>query len=164
LRAKLGLKPLDTGKGQATSSSSSVRKDKGEKTDRDGSRRTDNKESHNKYKDDYGEFYHKPASNIAKTTAAEKLRDKLKEKKEKRALENKLSRNKNLAASDSEGDDDAKKWVKKTRDLERSKKEAEKRAKVLEEMDQVKELAAKLVKKNQKLLICFSGIRCWCIG
>jgi U4/U6.U5 tri-snRNP-associated protein 1 len=133
LRAKLGLKPLDIGKSLVESSSTS-RKDKKDKSD--NGQKSETKEQ-SKYKDDLGEFYHKPAVNIAKTTAAEKIRDKIKEKKEKRAIENQLSKTKTLGESDAEDGDDIKKWVKRNRELEKSKKEAEKRARVLEEMDQV---------------------------
>lgn len=42
-----------------------------------------------KIKDDLGEFYHKPASNIAQQKKAEKLREKLEVRREKRKLEQK---------------------------------------------------------------------------
>lgn len=40
-----------------------------------------------KIKDDLGEFYHKPAANIAEQQKSEKLRQKLQERKEKRKME-----------------------------------------------------------------------------
>ncbi|XP_041987763.1 U4/U6.U5 tri-snRNP-associated protein 1 isoform X2 [Aricia agestis] len=107
LRAKLGLKPLEVN----------------EKPADDG-----------KIKDDLGEFYHKPATNISKQRASEKIRERLEERKEKRKLEEKLKTT--LLADDSDGED-ASAWVKKSRDLEKQKKEAAKRAAMLDEMDEV---------------------------
>lgn len=98
LRAKLGLKPLEV---KATNS-------------KDG-----------KKKDDLGEFYHKPATNIADKQKQEKLKSKLSEHKEKRNLENKLSKVKLLAASDSE--DDVSSWVQRNRKVENAKRDAQKR-------------------------------------
>lgn len=99
LRAKLGLKPLEVSK-------SSSSRDDGKK------------------KDDLGEFYHKPATNIAKKMQEEKIRAKLNEHKEKRMLEQKLSRVKTLGESDSE--DDTANWIHKSRKMEKEKKEAAK--------------------------------------
>ncbi|XP_060516970.1 U4/U6.U5 tri-snRNP-associated protein 1 [Cylas formicarius] len=110
LRATLGLKPLEVG----TTTSS--------KSKNDG-----------KIKDDLGEFYHKPAENWAAKAEQEKLRAKLAEHKEKRLQQTKLSKVKTLGESDSE--DDVSKWVDKNRKIETAKKEAEKRAKMLEELD-----------------------------
>lgn len=123
LRAKLGLKPLEVGPKEtpASSSKSDAPKDP-------------NAEGLSRIKDDWGEFYHKPATNISDKTEAEKLRDRLKEKKEKRAIEGKLRKLKTLGESDSE--DDINSWVDKNRKAEISKKEAAKRAKMLDEMDQ----------------------------
>lgn len=98
LRAKLGLKPLE------------VRGD----TDKDGKR-----------KDDYGEFYHKPATNIADKQRQEKLKAKIADHREKRSLENKLAKTKALGESDS--DDDVTSWVYKNRKLQSDKRDAEKR-------------------------------------
>lgn len=42
-----------------------------------------------KLKDDLGEFYHKPAANLAEQKKADKLREKLDERREKRKLEQK---------------------------------------------------------------------------
>lgn len=97
LRAKLGLKPLAVSK-----------------TGGDG-----------KIKDDLGEFYHKPAASLSAKAKQEKLKQKLSDHREKRQLENKLSKVKLLGESDS--DDDAVAWVKKNRKLQDQKKEAEKR-------------------------------------
>ncbi|CAG4961668.1 unnamed protein product [Parnassius apollo] len=105
LRAKLGLKPLEVA----------------EKPADDG-----------KIKDDLGEFYHKPAANIAQQKKADKLREKLEERREKRKLEKKLQTT--LLAEESD-DEDAIAWVKKSRELEKQKREAEKRAAMLDELD-----------------------------
>ncbi|EFA10481.1 U4/U6.U5 tri-snRNP-associated protein 1 [Tribolium castaneum] len=112
LRAKLGLKPLDVSSG-----------DKSEKKRDDG-----------KKKDDWGEFYHKPAENWADKHEREKLKGKLTTIREKRQLENKLGKVKLLGDSDS--DDNVESWVDKNRKIELAKKEAEKRAKMLEELDE----------------------------
>lgn len=42
-----------------------------------------------KLKDDLGEFYHKPAANLAQQRKADKLREKLQLHKEKRKIEQK---------------------------------------------------------------------------
>lgn len=98
LRAKLGLKALQVKSDDA----------------KDG-----------KKKDDLGEFYHKPASNISDKQRQEKLKAKIAEHKEKRALESKLSKLKTLGESDSE--DDVSLWVSKNRKLQEAKKDAAKR-------------------------------------
>lgn len=115
LRAKLGLKPLEVGSSEASTSG------------KDGSK------SDGKIKDDLGEFYHKPAENWATKAEREKLKNKFAEQREKRMLHNKLAKVKTLGESDSE--DDAVNWVDKSRKIEKAKKEAEKRAKMLEELD-----------------------------
>lgn len=113
LRAKLGLKPLVVGTSNVGTSS----KDRS-----DGLK-----------KDDLGEFYHKPAENIKDKNQQEKIRSKLAEIREKRQIHNKLSSVKTLA--ESEDEDDLALWVDKSRKKEQMKKEAEKRAKMLEELD-----------------------------
>ncbi|ENN75834.1 U4/U6.U5 tri-snRNP-associated protein 1 isoform X1 [Dendroctonus ponderosae] len=112
LRAKLGMKPLDVGTSEASTSAS---KNSGKK------------------KDDLGEFYHKPAENWAEKAEREKLRTKLAEHKEKRQLHNRLSKVKTLGDSDSE--EDVGNWVDKNRKIEKAKLEAQKRANMLEELD-----------------------------
>ncbi|XP_076266874.1 U4/U6.U5 tri-snRNP-associated protein 1 isoform X2 [Rhynchophorus ferrugineus] len=111
LRAKLGLKPLEVN----TS-------DVGKKGD-------------GKKKDDLGEFYHKPAENLFEKAEREKIRAKLSEHKEKRLLHNKLSKVRGLGEESDSEDDDVSNWVDKNRKLATAKKEAEKRAKMLEELD-----------------------------
>lgn len=118
LRAKLGLKPLEV-------TATPVVKE----------RKDDSK--HNNLvtiKDDWGEFLHKPAENLAVKSSQDKMREKLKERKEKRSLEARLAKVKTLGESDS--DDDAKKWVNKQKSATKAKEEAAKRAKMLEEMDE----------------------------
>lgn len=104
LRAKLGLKPL-------SQSSTSA----------DGKR-----------KDDLGEFYHKPAENLASKAEQEKIRKKLQEHKEKRKVDGKLAKVKLLGESDS--DDDVVAWIDKNRSVEMAKKEAEKRVSNLKQI------------------------------
>ncbi|XP_018575453.1 U4/U6.U5 tri-snRNP-associated protein 1 [Anoplophora glabripennis] len=112
LRAKLGLKPLDIG---SSSGSNAGAKGDGKK------------------KDDLGEFYHKPAENLQQKAQQEKMRNKLAEAREKRHLHNKYAKVKTLGESDS--DDDVESWINKNRKIDEAKKEAEKRAKMLEELD-----------------------------
>lgn len=126
LRAKLGLKPLEVD----SSTSVAISKDKNY-----NSNKTDKStEGLSQYKDEWGEFLHKPANNLAKKAHEEKIREKLKQSKEKRALEDKLKKVKGLGESDDEIDD-IKKWVNRSKEKDQLRKEADKRAKVLEEMD-----------------------------
>lgn len=107
LRAKLGLKPLEVGYGDANTS---AKKDDGKK------------------KDDLGEFYHKPAENWAEKAEREKLRTKFAEHREKRQMQSKLAKVKTLGESDS--DEDVLNWVDKNRKIEKAKIEAEKRVRI----------------------------------
>lgn len=79
VRAKLGLKPLEVDSSTTASSGTNVAK----KKDSDGNVMR---------KDEWGEFYHKPADNLAEKIQAEKLREKFRQKKEKRLLEEKLKK------------------------------------------------------------------------
>lgn len=130
LRAKLGLKPLETDTGPINQPGSS----KGEKSGL--TRREGDPTDLNQYKDDFGEFFHKPAGNIAEKNKADKIRNKLKERKEKRALDAKLAQIRGLGDSEDEKEENATDWIKKSRNKEREKQEAAQRAKMLEEMDQ----------------------------
>ncbi|KRT83918.1 hypothetical protein AMK59_4605 [Oryctes borbonicus] len=107
LRAKLGLKPLELS--------------------------TDERKSDGKKKDEWGEFYHKPAANLSEKKEQEKIKAKLSEHREKRQIMNKLVKTKTLGESDSE--DDVSTWVGKSRSTQAAKREAAKRAKMLEELD-----------------------------
>lgn len=118
LRAKLGLKPLQLDSRSSASSSSKKRT----ATDAEPM-----------YKDEWGEFHHKPANNISEKLQAEKLREKFRQHKEKRALEEKMKKIKTLGESDD--DDDISKWVDTNREKQKLKAQAAHRAKVLEEMD-----------------------------
>uniref|UniRef100_A0A182Y9Q9 Uncharacterized protein n=1 Tax=Anopheles stephensi TaxID=30069 RepID=A0A182Y9Q9_ANOST len=119
LRAKLGLRPLEVGTGSKSG---------------EGSKASGEQDGNEKLKDDWGEFYHKPAKNLSEKTQEEKIREKLKERREKRAIEEKLKRLKTLG--EEEDVDDLKSWVAKTRDKDRLKKEAEERARLLDQMDE----------------------------
>ncbi|GAB0096818.1 U4/U6.U5 tri-snRNP-associated protein 1 [Sergentomyia squamirostris] len=123
LRAKLGLKPLEVDHAPP------AREKPTEEEIKSGDSLL------KKHKDDLGEFLHKPATNISELKQAEKIREKIKERKEKRQLEAALTTTKPLAASDDE-EDDLVAWVDKTREKEKLKKEAEMRAKWLEELDE----------------------------
>lgn len=77
---------------------------------------------------------HKPAPNVTRQKETDKFKDKVERVKEKRKLNQKLSKIKTLGESDSE--DDVSSWVKKSRKIQKDKELAEKRAKMLEEMDE----------------------------
>ncbi|XP_053613171.1 U4/U6.U5 tri-snRNP-associated protein 1 [Plodia interpunctella] len=119
LRAKLGLKPLEAAEAPAD----------------DG-----------KFKDDLGEFYHKPAVNISEQKKSEKMREKLEQRREKRKMEQKLQ---TTLLADEPEEDDALAWVRKSRDIERQKREAAKRAAMLDELDEEFGVSA-LVAEEQK--------------
>ncbi|EDW64440.1 U4/U6.U5 tri-snRNP-associated protein 1 [Drosophila virilis] len=129
LRAKLGLKPLEVETGPSKSapsaSSSSQPENKRSATDKDLS----------SYKDEWGEFLHKPADNIKEKKEAEKLREKLKQRKEKRFLEERLARIRTLGESDEETDN-VSKWVDRNKRVVNQREEALRKAKELEELDE----------------------------
>lgn len=109
LRIKLGLKPLEV-------------------TDSSG---TQEENSSSKKED-----VHVPAINMADQKETEKFKRKLEEMKEKRRINKKLGKVKSLGAADSDDDDTAMSWVLKSRKKEKEKSLAEKRAQLLEEMDE----------------------------
>lgn len=105
LRAKLGLKPLETGG-----------------PSEDGAKSSENQD------------VHVPAINLSEKRRSEKLREKMATMKEKRTIQSKLGAVKGLGESDSENESTSH-WVKKNRKLLKEKELAAKRAKLLEEMD-----------------------------
>lgn len=108
LRAKLGLRPLEIGASQSSSESSSKKK------------------ANEKLKDDWGEFYHKPAENLLDKAQQEKIKAKIADMKEKRQLANKMGKIRTLGESEDE-ENDLEAWVKRNRKIEQAKKEAERR-------------------------------------
>ncbi|XP_053957821.1 U4/U6.U5 tri-snRNP-associated protein 1 [Anastrepha ludens] len=128
LRAKLGLKPLEVDSGPTKPSSTSIAAAAEAKKVQPGEKEL------SAYKDEWGEFLHKPAANLKDKAEAEKMREKLKQRKEKRFLENQLARIRTLGESDEEADD-VSKWVSRSRRAVDEKREAEKRARMIEEMD-----------------------------
>jgi len=76
---------------------------------------------------------HLPADHWGEKAKSVKLRDKLIVKKEKRSIESKLAAVRGLADSDS--DDDAENWIQKQKSKAQAKEEAEKRAKMMSELD-----------------------------
>ncbi|VDD80596.1 unnamed protein product [Mesocestoides corti] len=110
LRAKLGLAPLDVGN-QATRTESDDNKPRNSDTD----------------------FVHLPAKDITKAKQTEKLQEKIVTSKEKRELLNKLREYKSLGADE---DVSVSSWVEKMRTKEKAKLEADKREKILAEMDE----------------------------
>nr|CAD7459133.1 unnamed protein product [Timema tahoe] len=123
LRARLGLKPLDVG-GMGPPVLSKEQEEK-------------KKERKEKGEDlggvDMGEFVHKPAESIAAKVRTEKVKEKLVERRERRHIEAKLSKVKPLAESDS--DEDTRAWVAKNRKISAERLQAEKRAKMLDQLD-----------------------------
>ena len=76
------------------------------------------------------------SENLREKKKTEDIRQKLEERKEKRKIDKRLASFKTLAETATEEDDDAANWVEKSRKLQQAKEEAQKRAKLLEEMDQ----------------------------
>ncbi|CAH3113513.1 unnamed protein product, partial [Porites lobata] len=109
LRIKLGLKPLEIP---------------------DSSADTEGKTTSSK------EDVHVPATNISDQKETENFKRKLEEMREKRRINKKLGKVKSLGAADSDDDDSAASWVAKSRKKENEKSLAEKRAKLLAEMDE----------------------------
>jgi hypothetical protein len=98
LRAKLGLAPLEMTTDKAS--------DDGRILGSDGTR-----------------FHHKPAENITESKKSEKIRAKLEKRKKKRDIDSKLSKVKGLGESD--GEDDIKSWVQRSRKIHKAKAKAE---------------------------------------
>ncbi|CAD6213242.1 GSCOCG00003982001-RA-CDS [Cotesia congregata] len=109
IRAKLGLKPLEVNAAPS-------------------------KDDPAKIKDDLGEFYHKPAQNVAEKVQTEKVRERINVQKQKRMIETNLSKIRTLGDDDS--DEDALAWIEKNRQLQEEKKKAELRAKQLDQLDE----------------------------
>lgn len=109
----MGLKPLEVNSGPiAPSSSDKARNPEGLTT----------------YKDDWGEFLHKPADDLAEKAEVKKIRERLEQKKEKRRVEQKLLKVRTLGESDEDDNvDDAKKWVSSLKKKDEMQKEAQKR-------------------------------------
>ncbi|XP_026282072.1 U4/U6.U5 tri-snRNP-associated protein 1 [Frankliniella occidentalis] len=147
IRAKLGLKPL-----QVDDKPTSVEV----KADNDYKNSTERAAAEaglDVINDDLGEFVHKPAENLAKKVKADKIKEKLAERKAKRALEQKLARVKRLGESSSDEEDSAAAWAEKNRKIVNEKQQAEKRAKMLEEMDAefgIGELVAEEIKTERR--------------
>lgn len=116
IRAKLGLKPLEVNSGPVAPSSNDKAR---------------NPEGLSTYKDDWGEFLHKPADDLAEKAQVKKIRERLHQKKEKRKIEEKLLKVRTLGASDDEDVDDAKKWVANLKKKDDLQKEAQKRVSFL---------------------------------
>ncbi len=76
---------------------------------------------------------HKPAVNLTEKSATEKMRERLNQRKMKRQQEAKLMSVSTLGAADEV--DDTEKWLKRQKKKEKERKEAEKRAKMLAELD-----------------------------
>jgi len=124
LRAKLGLKPLQVDSGQKTVSAT------GNKIYRD--------------EDTAQMFEHVPAKDLVALKEETKLREKLHEQREKRQLQTKY-RTKIHGESDEE--ESASDWVLKLKQKQLEKEQAAKKAKSLEEMDDLISESTKPAKK-----------------
>ncbi|KAG7154951.1 U4/U6.U5 tri-snRNP-associated protein 1-like [Homarus americanus] len=120
IRAKLGLKPLKV-------DSMPIKED-----DDQGADGEDREEKSASSKLD--EFVHKPAESITQKLQVEKLREKIAAQREKRRIKERFQKVKNLGDSDSE-EESARVWVKKSRKLTKERELAEKKSKMLEELD-----------------------------
>merc|ERR1739838_683468 len=76
---------------------------------------------------------HKPAENLTTKSATEKMRERLQQRKMKRMQESKLLTVATLGSADDV--DDTAKWLQRQKKKAKEKKEADKRAKMLAEMD-----------------------------
>lgn len=127
LRAKLGLKPLDLGDGAAAAAQDAA-------ADAEPPRPRDPAHANlSAHKDEWGEFLHKPADNLAGRLEAEKLREKIRLRREKRMHEERLKRVRKLG--DEDDIDDINVWLDRSRDKERNRVDAAKRAAALREQD-----------------------------
>ncbi|XP_045118577.1 U4/U6.U5 tri-snRNP-associated protein 1-like [Portunus trituberculatus] len=118
IRAKLGLKPLKVDTGPV------LREEEPGKDNKEGV-----------LIESQGEvFVHKPAESLAQKLEVQKLREKIAAQREKRRIKESLSKVKKLGDSDSE-DESASVWVLKSRALAKEKELAEKKSKMLEELD-----------------------------
>jgi len=106
LRAKLGLKPLEADDGGANQDGSETKQD-----------------------------VHAPPVNMSEVRKTAELRDKMLQMREKRRLNALLGKVKMLGDDSDDEIDNAAAWVLKSRKIEEDRKEAERRAKMLEEMD-----------------------------
>jgi len=120
IRASLGLKPLQVGPV--------------DNVDEEEDDRPALLQGETRHIEDSHEFIHKPASNIQEKLQVDKLREKIALRREKRKQEEKLSKVRNLADSDSDEETGAA-WVEKNRTIVRERELAAKRAKQLDELD-----------------------------
>jgi len=116
LRASLGLKPLNI-------------TDKNKAEDEEGEENLEG----TLIPGDRDKTRHLPPQHIGQVKKSEKLREKLATKKEKRSIQSKLAAVRGLADSDS--DDDAETWIQRQKSKVDAKAEAEKRAKMMSELD-----------------------------
>ena len=123
LRAKLGLAPLKISGNESASSKEKKKKELDSKTDKDFSHLEIIPGS---------EVRHNPAENLTQKLGANKLRDKLKRKREKRKQESKLLAVKSLADS---SDEDASSWVMSQKQKQEEKERAKRRAQMFEDLD-----------------------------
>ena len=120
LRASLGLPPLKLEKAV-------------KKVDSENNKETDDDNNKEGKLIPNSTVRHKPAENLREKSNTEKMRERLQQRKMKRQQENKLMTISSLGADD--GVDDTKKWLQRQKKKEKEKKAAEKRAKMLEELD-----------------------------
>ena len=123
LREKLGLKPLNISENDSKASKQKKKDELADKTDKEFAHLEIIPGS---------EVRHKPAESLTQNISADKLRDKLKRKREKRKQESKLLAVKSLADS---SDEDASSWVLSLKEKQEEKERAKKRAQMFEDLD-----------------------------
>ncbi|KAH8378522.1 hypothetical protein KR093_011799 [Drosophila rubida] len=149
LRAKLGLKPLEMDSGPSKAAAPAASGSGSGSQQQESKPRSGGDKDLSAYKDEWGEFLHKPADNIQEKKEAEKLRDKLKQRKEKRFLEERLARIRTLGESDEETDN-VSKWVDRNKRVVNEREEAKRKAKELEELDEAFGVADLVEQEKQK--------------
>jgi len=129
MRAKLGLAPLEITTGE--------KRDDGKIMGEDGTA-----------------FKHTPAESLTEKKKAEKLRQKIEERRNKRDIEKKLKKVKGLGESDSDGDD-TQKWIERSRKIE--KKKARQRERELRRRDREEAEETQRVLEEEKRQKAYQG-------
>ena len=128
LRAKLGLKPLNVNADGTSNRSASEERELEKRQQRA------REMGGTLIEGDKNNTVHIPAKNIGEASLADKMRERLAERKKKREMEAKLMMTKGLGA-DSGDEGDAQKWVKRQKKAAKEKAKAAKAAKAFEALD-----------------------------
>ncbi|XP_072031054.1 U4/U6.U5 tri-snRNP-associated protein 1-like [Amphiura filiformis] len=134
IRAKLGLPPLEDSKSPAKKDKESTAAASSSSSDPTLEFREETRLGRGETRLEDGDV-HKPAVNLREQRKANEIKEKLALIKEKRQINKKLKKVKTLGDDDDE-DDDAHAWIEKSRKKQQEKEKAEKKAKMLAEMDE----------------------------